>query len=653
MARRALSGWGPLALSTFLLLAVSSAAYGAALDEAGNIKLGVRAYTAARIGTQDTDIEICNLVGGKVECGGSNGAGPTPLNDQVFRALTFPVSPAGHLRQNRFYVEAELDHNLQPLLEQGFGPLALLNDLPFTFRKFKYHLTYRGEYDGVYDYGPAEYRTAYQYYNPLLVPTFSGRSANIGFARERLRNVASLRNRLFQAYLETQVENLLIRVGRQILSWGETDVFRLLDNINPLDASFGGFLVPLDERRVPLDMLRVNYRIGELGPLYEMFVEAYAAIDDAVGFDPGLPAGSPWALPNLGAPSAVLQTLRTHPQRTIEDTRGGFRINFSAPIPGIDEAQFSIANYWTYLDTPEVQTYVACGPLGSAACTQGFPLAISNGPAAGFLALAVQSAPRVRITGASSNFAVPIDVARMLMLSGQPIIRTELAYFDGEPRQTQAQLDPFVYAGGCQDPNRMKGRVVLPPGSTILPAGGQLCTGGRRYGDSWNFVLGIDTNQFIRWLNPNQSFFITTQFFYKHLLHGAPRVPIAEALQPRNGPVIFNGEVLPVPQYNVQSRASPRAGAVQSVLIHQPIDQFLQTLLLSTAYMSGQVSPSLTVAYDWSGAVLVQPQVTLSRDPFRFTFSYSYLHAQSLKGASGISLLRDRDNVLFQIEYVI
>ena len=54
--------------------------------------------------------------------------------------------------------------------------------------------------------------------------------------------------------------------GRQNLSWGETDVFRLIDQINPLDASFGGFLVALDERRIPLDMLRMVYGLGSRGP---------------------------------------------------------------------------------------------------------------------------------------------------------------------------------------------------------------------------------------------------------------------------------------------------------------------------------------------------------------------------------------------------
>jgi len=65
------------------------------------------------------------------------------------------------------------------------------------------------------------------------------------------------------------------------------------------------------------------------------------------------------------------------------------------------------------------------------------------------------------------------------------------------------------------------------------------------------------------------------------------------------------------------------------------------------------VTPSLTLVYDWGGAFVAQPAVTFSRDPFRFNFSYSYLTADHLFGGSGVSLLRDRDNVLFQIEYVI
>src|SRR5205814_526869 len=100
-------------------------------------------------------------------------------------------------------------------------------------------------------------------------------------------------------------------------------------------------------------------------------------------------------------------------------------------------------------------------------------------------------------------------------------------------------------------------------------------------------------------------------------------------------------------------RGLPNQQAVDAVFVHNPVDQYLQTLLVATSYYSGQVTPAIGVFYDWSGAVVAQPQLTLSRDPFRFTLSYSYLAASSLKGASGISLLHDRDNVLFQFEYVL
>jgi hypothetical protein len=635
-------------LATIALLCGAAAAHGAALDQKGEIKLGVRTYTAARIGSEDTNVVICNQVGGKTICGGSNGGAPPPAG-QVYRSLTFPVSAAGHLRQNRFYVEAELDHNLTRLLEEGFGPLALVNDLPFRLERLKYHLVYRGEAEGIYDYGPAEYRTAFQYYNEILVPSFSGNRAPIGQARKRLRKYGVQRQRLFQAFVETQVSDLMVRFGRQILSWGETDVFRLIDNINPLDESFGGFLIPLDERRVPLDMLLLNYYVGELGPLFEMFIEGYASIDEQVGFEPGIPMGSPWALPNLGGPSSVVQFVRTHPQRVVKDTRGGFLLKFNAPLPGVGEGTFGIAHYYTYFDVPAVQTFTS----------PQFPLAIETGPGTNFLTLSVQSAPRVQVTGASASVAMPAAWSRKLGLSGEPIFRTELAYFHGEPRFTQAQLDPFVYAtgqcrGGAIATNGLcTGNFTCAEFALNPSTGKRECVRttatGPRTGDSWNFVLGIDTNQFIRFLNPRQSFFISTQFFYKHLNAAVPRTQL-----PRQDIGVFNGEVLPVPQALISPAfLPPSAGAPQYVFVHTPVNQFLQTLLISTSYYSGQVTPSLTVLYDWSGSLAVIPSVVLSRDPFRFAISYDYLYAGTLKGASGVSLLRDRDNVLFQIEYVL
>ena len=613
-----------LAVSAAVLL-VTNAAHGAALDEEGDLTLGVRSYTAARVGSTDTDF--------KIEYGT-----PNP-NRQTFRSLTFPVSAAGHLRQSRYFVEAELRHNLDRLIKDGFGPLSLLHDLPFKLRNVKYNLTGRFEYEGVYDYGPAEYRTAYQYYNEELIPPAFGRTVAVLPVRQKLRDVAVHRERLFQAFVEADVGRLYLRFGRQILAWGETDAFRLLDNINPLDNSFGGFLIPLDERRVPLDMLRTSYQFGDVPwtPLYDAYVEGFAAVDNAVAINPGTPNGSPWQLPNF-LPSATLLTTKEIPPTNLTHTRGGLQFKFSTPLPPLSDAQIGIANYWTYLDVPAVQTFVQGDPNNGLY----FPLAIQQGQAAGYLAWAVQSVPTTMITGASLTSSVPAAYARYAGLSGEPVLRMELAHFNNEARFTQSQLDPFVYAlGNCTSGGRLTGTGY--------------CTGGRRTGDSWNLAIGFDHNQFIRWLNPSQSIFFSTQFFYKHLVSPAKRRVIPN-IGPyvRGQPVLFDGEVLPVPAYNQSpdSRGIP-SGAVESVFVHQPVDQYLNTLLIATQYFSGQVAPSLGVFYDWGGSVVAQPAVTLIRDPFRFSVSYSYLYASTLKGGSGISLLRDRDNVLFQLEYVI
>lgn len=85
--------------------------------------------------------------------------------------------------------------------------------------------------------------------------------SNRRWARElRAANV-----RLFEWYFNITKGPLFIRLGRQNLSWGESDAFRLLDQINPLDSSFGGFLTSLDERRIPLNMLRAQWSFGTGG----------------------------------------------------------------------------------------------------------------------------------------------------------------------------------------------------------------------------------------------------------------------------------------------------------------------------------------------------------------------------------------------------
>lgn len=596
------------------------------LDKDSTMKMGVRTYVNARIGTEHTDETLFRQPGS---------AGATSRDTR-----TFPVSGAMHLRQNRFFMEAEFDHELGQLVSKGFGPLALLNNLPFKIRGLKYHLVYRGEYDGLYDWGPNEYRTATQFKGLRDNPATAGR-LDVGAARDRLRNIASTRHRLFQAYVEGKVGDVFVRLGRQILSWGETDGFRLIDNINPVDSSFGGFLIPLDERRVPLDMLRLQYDIGTYGPVSDAFLEFFGAVDNKVGFSPGTPAGSPWTLPNLGEPSRTTKTFIDRPRRNFADMRGGGRLMFNVTPPNSDfigSGTFSLAHYWTYVDTPGLQVRVKKGFPAVLSLPEEERAFVYDNSGEKFSAEAVQSAPLVQITGFTSSFDIPALYT---------IFRSEVAYFKDEPRFRQSELDPFLFHFTRRF-DETSGRFQY--GAPDTSGAPNTLTGGRRTGDSINFVMGFDLNPYIRFLNPNQTFFISTQFFYKHLIGAAKRTgPMG------SNRTVSDGEVLPVPEFNtfVAQTGLANFGAVQPSFVRQQTDQMLQTLFIATPYFSGQVTPAFGMFYDWSGAFVYQPSILFTRDPFRFAIDYSILDAGRLKGNSGVSLLRDRDNIQFRLEYVI
>jgi hypothetical protein len=133
MARLGMRIWGVAGAVCLALIAGRGRAPAVPLDKDGDIKLGVRTYVNARVGTERTH----------------DGA-RDPDDPGVSTSATWPRSAAGHLRQNRVFIEAELKHDLDRLRREGIGPLSLLNDLPFSIRDLSYGLTFRGEGDGIW-----------------------------------------------------------------------------------------------------------------------------------------------------------------------------------------------------------------------------------------------------------------------------------------------------------------------------------------------------------------------------------------------------------------------------------------------------------------------------------------------------------------------
>lgn len=550
------------------------------------------------------------------------------FNGRVYNRTSFATEDAGNntrlrtpynswnMLQNRTFIQMELRHNLTDLVAERYTGLLAPLQMPLAPLRLlapddiDYFVTYRGEYDGVWDYGP-------DVFSERFVRNSTGDKLR---TRQRLRH----RHRLFEAYVDYTKGPLFLRIGRQNLSWGETDVFRLLDQINPLDASFGGFLVALDERRVPLDMLRAVYGLGSRGPFSEVDLEGYVALDDKVAAP--VPAGSPWATPN---PSGINGFVKK-PAKNFTDARGGGRI-----IGVLGDFTLSVAHFYTYLDAPTLRIVTPVkapgtrpgqsSPMAPPINLGEFQTALATGQTSRFLVDHFHANvlfPKIQISGATLSFSVPRLYA---------VVRSEFAYFYAEPfflNTAPNQILGPALTGRVTPGYKQVGTDPLT-GKALLRYKSDLDRS-----DVVRWSLGVDMNRYIRFLNPSQSFLISAQAFGSHILDFND-TPLTTAA-PGFGFAHFS---VPVRDPHRKNQA----------FVNLDPYQIINTLLISTSYRSGVVSPALAFFYDWQGAWVVQPGVTFTRDPFRLTVQYNYIDGQF----NGIGFLRDRDNVIIQLEFVI
>lgn len=344
---------------------------------------------------------------------------------------------AGNLVQHRNLALIEIEHDLRNLTDE----VDILYPLKVLDIRAKYRLVGRFMYEGVYDYGPQAFRDVRD---------------------EDRENIDSFKRQydLWECYADLSRGDLFFRLGRQNLSWGETDLFRLLDNINPLDNTFGGIFEDLDKRRIPLWMLRGSYNLGDVGPLRSISLEGFwvPGFWDAT-VAPLAPAGTPYAPP---APASPLERRVLTPGKTGSNSRWGVR------VMGIvaDNYNFSIGHYQTFLDIPALRLGVGESPLDA------------------WMEIRY---PDVQITGASLSFwQSQTDV----------IVRAEAAWFWDEPvfiPEINTPIDPLP---------------IPIPGVPGLPRNGAIPKK-----DFFKWMIGLDKNVWIRPLNRTNTFLFSFQWF--------------------------------------------------------------------------------------------------------------------------------------------
>ncbi len=296
---------------------------------------------------------------------------------------------------------------------------------------------------------------------------------------------------LREAYVDGDIpignNTLALRVGRQQLVWGRTDLFRVLDVVNPVDYSRNNIYDDLQDIRIPMGMLRADYRMGARGPFDDLNVQGVWVLE-------------PWRPNNLGqagstnnplgaaqlfrglkncwdngctvanfANGAVATDFGPHqigirqantPNYTLSNTTFGGKVEGELKGVGFSVNALRFRSQMPSLRgaIPSVNTF---GPLLGA-----------NNVSYPYMIAFDINFPQITLYGGSLDFNIePIDTA----------IRMETVYTQGEEFADTAQ--PQLY----------------------------------KKSDVIRYVIGADRNTFIRFLNPNRAFLFSAQLFGQHI----------------------------------------------------------------------------------------------------------------------------------------
>ncbi|MBV1905047.1 MAG: hypothetical protein KUG75_03140 [Pseudomonadales bacterium] len=420
----------------------------------------------------------------------------------IFRASGFH---GGKLIQQRN--TAQLDGKYYFLREnQAFGRFSAgpIEEATFTFSA-------RGVYDSVYD---------------LRDDVFNGASG--GKSEYKLR----------EAFIDFVAPPFTLRLGRQQIVWGETDNFRALDIINPLDLSWHWTRESWEDIRIPLWMARGIYDIGKIGPFDESFLEVVWVPADVrpnkITTDPG----RPWAYTGAGLAERANSTIvdgeilnlnvdvrDLSPSNKLSNGQGGFR--FKAIWSDIE---FSFNYYYGFSSS-----------TGSRVRSDLAEIIDDT-----YYSVIERVNPRTHTVGLTASFTEEKFT--------QSIFRLETTFTKGIPVSIASDAPLSV------DPDR------------------------DQFDTAWQSViaLGIDRPTWIRALNNKSTFFISTQIFWRRFLDYNNFYLGTSAVIPAR----INNEVIPERFIRTNTNRRDR-------------DEFVFTFSASTNYgAGGRWKPRVVLAFD-------------------------------------------------------
>lgn len=341
-------------------------------------------------------------------------------------------------------------------------------------------------------------------------------------------------------------DQLFLKVGRQQVIWGRTDLFRVLDVINPVDFSRNNIYDELEDIRIPMWIATAEWRMGPTASLQDSNLQLVWNFDE---FRPN-------NLGQGGSPNAILDAGNFFRGMVNLWDNGGTVSNFANVAPGVllstdfGPGQIGIRDVdlpnWKLSNTQIGAKYegITAGGFsfslnalnyrsqlpslrGGRAATNSFTGAPCNdgNDRCPYLIAFDMAFPRVNLFGASADFELQ---------AAKAAIRLEAAYTQGE--EFPNTLDPELYTEN----------------------------------DVFRSVIGIDRPFFIPFISKTRTTLISGQLFYQHIFdHEAEQQQFGKA---------------GMPDWE---------------------DNAIATLLIKAFLVNDRVSPQLITAYDFRAQALV------------------------------------------------
>ena len=286
---------------------------------------------------------------------------------------------------------------------------------------------------------------------------------------------------LREAYVDADIpvgdNTLAFRIGRQQLVWGRTDLFRVLDVVNPVDYSRNNIYDDLQDIRIPMGMVRADYRMGAKGPFDDLNFQGIVVVE-------------PWRANNLGQAGSTNEPLQAadffRALKTCWDN--GCSVGNFAPSLGLNTVNFGPGHIGiSRVDLPDYT--VSNMPVGGKVEGEYKGVGFSVN------ALTYRSQmPSLHGAqdGSSHSFDFAMEFPRINLVGGS-------VDFNIEQIDTAVRMES-VYTHGEEfaDSNAF----ALFKKSDVV-----------------RYVVGADRSTFIPFLNPNRAFLISTQIFGQHLIN--------------------------------------------------------------------------------------------------------------------------------------